>query len=112
MPAGQGKDAERFAAAVEQGTPPGYAGDDDLARELEIVAMLRSSGAAFAPDPDAKARAKQRLMAMFAEEQGEQRQGAPRRPVPPPTEAETTAPMAVVLQPSFPCPRTEIDAAA
>jgi hypothetical protein len=109
MPAGQGKDAERFAAAVEQGTPPGLAGDDDLARELEIVAMLRSSGPAYAPDPEAKARAKQRLMAMFAAEHGE---GGPRPPVAPPTPEETTAPMGRIVEAPFPTPRSEIDTAA
>jgi Domain of unknown function (DUF5667) len=116
MPAGQGKDAERFAAAVEQGTPPGFAGDDDLARELEIVAMLRSAGPAVAPDPDAKARARQRLMAIVAE-QGEQHRGdrdptARRHPVAPPAAEETTAPMGRVPDASFPTPRTEIDTAA
>ncbi|GAA1285887.1 hypothetical protein GCM10009609_59360 [Pseudonocardia aurantiaca] len=110
MPAGQGKDAERFAAAVEQGTPLGFAGDDELARELEIVAMLRSAGPAFTPDPDAKARARQRLMALVAE-QGEQR-GSGRATVAPPTPEETTAPMGRVLEASFPTPRAEVDTAA
>lgn len=62
MSAGQGEGAaERFAIAVEHGTPP--AGDDVLARELEIVALLRSAGSALAPDPETSARMKQRLMA-------------------------------------------------
>lgn len=76
MPAGQGKDAELFAAAVEQGAPPCHAGDGELARDLQIVAMLRSRGEAFAPHPDEKARARQRLMAMLAE-QPEMRSGPP-----------------------------------
>ncbi|OLT13387.1 hypothetical protein BJF78_03385 [Pseudonocardia sp. CNS-139] len=105
MPAGQGEDAERFAAALEQGTPPGFA-DDDLARELEIVAMLRSAGPAYAPDPDPKARARQRLMAVVAE-QGELHR-APARPVPPPSATEMTAPIGRV-EPSFPTPRGEAD---
>lgn len=92
MPAGQGKDAERFAAAVESGTPLGAAGDDDLARELEIVAMLRSRGAEFAPDAETKARAKQRLMAVLAAEQGGPRP-APRPAVAPQAAAELTAPL-------------------
>jgi Domain of unknown function (DUF5667) len=92
MPAGQGKDAERFAAAVESGTPLGAAGDDDLARELEIVAMLRSRGAEFAPDAETKARAKQRLMAVLAAEQGGPRP-APRPAAAPPAAAELTAPL-------------------
>lgn len=69
MPAEQGKDAaEQFAAAVEPGRTPRLHSDADLDRELEIVAMLRSRGPAFAPHPDAKARAKQRLMAALAEQ--------------------------------------------
>lgn len=101
MPAGQGKDAERFAAALEQGTPPGLVGDADLARELQIAAMLRSRGAAFAPRPDEKARAKQRLMAMLAE------QDAPRDTgrydsAPPAAAQELTAPMGRLLEPAFP----------
>ena len=48
MPAGWGEE-ERFAAAMEYGATPGYAGtrDDateDLARELELVALLQSAG--------------------------------------------------------------------
>ena len=66
MPAGQGKDAERFAAAVESRTPLVSADDAELARDLEILAMLRSRGAAYAPDSETKARAKQRLMAVLA----------------------------------------------
>jgi hypothetical protein len=70
MPAGRGEE-ERFAAAMESGTPSvGDDGSDGLARELEIAALLRSAGPAFAPAPAAKARAKQRLMAAFAEEHG------------------------------------------
>jgi Domain of unknown function (DUF5667) len=92
MPAGQGKDAERFAAAVESGTPLGAADDADLARELEIVAMLRSRGAEFAPDAETKARAKQRLMAVLAAEQGGPRQ-VPRHAAAPPGAAELTAPL-------------------
>ncbi|GAA5122751.1 DUF5667 domain-containing protein [Pseudonocardia adelaidensis] len=92
MPAGQGKDAERFAAAVESGTPLGAAGDADLARELEIVAMLRSRGAEFAPDAETKARAKQRLMAVLAAEQGGPRQ-VPRPVAAPAGAAELTAPL-------------------
>jgi Domain of unknown function (DUF5667) len=112
MPAGQGKDAERFAAAVEQGTPPGFAGDDDLARELEIVAMLRSRGAAFAPDPEAKARAKQRLMAVLAAEQGDRRSRGPQPPVPPPSAEELTAPLGRIQQPSFPAQQEGVNASA
>jgi hypothetical protein len=87
MSAERGKDAaERFAAAVDKGRSPLSAGSDaDLARELEIVAMLRSREGTYAshaeamamlrsdgaaafggPRPDEKARAKQRLMAALA----------------------------------------------
>ena len=104
MPAGQGKDAERFAAAVESRTPLGAADDADLARELEIVAMLRSRGTAFAPDAETKARAKQRLMAVLAAEQGGPRQ-APRA-VPAQAEAELTAPLGRLAE------RTDVDPAA
>ncbi|TQM35446.1 DUF5667 domain-containing protein [Pseudonocardia cypriaca] len=105
MPAGQGKDAEeRFAAAVESRSPLAAADDADLARELEIVAMLRSRGAAFAPDADTKARAKQRLMAVLAAEQGGPRQ-APRA-VPAQAEAELTAPLGRLAE------RTDVDPAA
>ena len=103
MPAGQGNDAERFAAAVELGTPPGSADDGELARDLQIVAMLRSRGAAFAPDADAKARAKQRLMEVLAAEQADRdpnrRSGAHLRAVPPPVAAERTVPMDRLAEP-------------
>ncbi|HEX5811863.1 MAG TPA: DUF5667 domain-containing protein [Pseudonocardia sp.] len=70
MPAGWGEE-ERFAAAMESGpTSVGDDGSDGLARELEIAALLRSAGPALSPAPAAKARAKQRLMAAFAEEHG------------------------------------------
>lgn len=92
MPAGQGKDAERFAAAVESRSPLPAADDADLARELEIVAMLRSRGTEFAPDAETKARARQRLMAVLAAEQGGPRH-APRPAAAPPVAAELTAPL-------------------
>lgn len=67
MPAGRGEE-ERFAAGVEYGSIPGSlgAGDEDLARELELVALLRSAGPALSPTPAARSRAKDRLMAAFA----------------------------------------------
>lgn len=70
MPAEQGPvgwDAERFATAIELGTPPGSVADDpELARDLEIAAMLSVSGDAYSPRPDEKARARQQLMARLA----------------------------------------------
>jgi hypothetical protein len=118
MPAGQGKDAERFAAAVESRTPLGPAGDEDLAQELEIVAMLRSRGAEFAPDAETKARAKQRLMAVLAEQGGPQpgpfpaRHDPPHHAAAPPTAAERTAPLGRLVDPGGPEPRDDVDPAA
>ena len=73
MPAGQGKDAEQFAAAVEQGRSPRTCGDEELARDLEIVAMLRTRAREFDPSPAAKAQAKQKLMALLADTAAETR---------------------------------------
>jgi Domain of unknown function (DUF5667) len=86
MPAGPGEDAQRFAAAVEQGRPPGFFGEDELDRELEIVAALRSRGRAHDPSPTARALAKRRLMTLLAE-----------------PEADTVA-LGHVLEPAFPAP--------
>jgi hypothetical protein len=68
MPAGQGNDRESngseiFAAAVDRGTHPAFAGDVELARDLELVALLQASGPELAPRPDERARAR---AAMFA----------------------------------------------
>ncbi|WP_300008336.1 DUF5667 domain-containing protein [Pseudonocardia sp.] len=67
MSAGQGPDrngdAERLAAAIDQGRSPASVADVELARDLDIVAMLRTRGAAFDPHPTDRAQAKQRLMA-------------------------------------------------
>ncbi|MBW0117702.1 DUF5667 domain-containing protein [Pseudonocardia abyssalis] len=90
MPAGQGKDAEQLDAAIEQGTPPGSVADSELARDLEIVAMLRSRRAAYDPHPVARSDAKQRLMAALLAAQAEDR-AASAAPVPHP--AELTAPL-------------------
>lgn len=68
MPAGRGEE-ERFAAGVEYGSIPASlrTGDDeDLARELELVALLRSAGPALSPTAAARSRAKERLAAAFA----------------------------------------------
>lgn len=97
MPAGRGKDAERLAAAIEQGTPPGSVADAELARDLEIVAMLRSQGTAYRPRPDAKAAAKRRLMAAFAEQHAGPDTGPPPTAVDRPTAAERTAPIAPLV---------------
>ena len=58
---------ERFAAAVELGRPPARLPTTaDLARDLEIVAMLRALGPGFSPRPDAKARMRARVMGALA----------------------------------------------
>lgn len=95
MPAEQGNDAdpfaaERFAAALEQGRSLGFV-DAELRRDLKITEMLRSRGEAYSPHPDAKARAKQRLMAALAAEQ-DGVAGTPRRaPATPAATATATA---------------------
>jgi hypothetical protein len=58
--------ADRFAAALD-GAPQGVA-DPELARELEIVDLLTRQGSAYDPDPDARVRARRRLLAALAEE--------------------------------------------
>jgi hypothetical protein len=118
MPAERGKDAaERFAAAVDSGRSPLSAGSDaDLARELAIVArlrsregtlashdeamaMLRSGTDAHAPRADEKARAKQRLMAMLAE------RGAPEQPGTPGAGGRIVAfPAVTAADPTSPIP--------
>lgn len=118
MPAERGKDAaERFAAAVDEGRSPRSVGSDaDLARELEIVAMLRSRegtyashdeamamlrserSAAFGPRPDERARAKARLMAALAGNAPaeDEEQGAAVVAFPPVHAADPTAPFPAV----------------
>ncbi len=100
MPAEQGPvdpgwDAEQFAAAIEQGRTPGSVADAGLARDLEIVAMLRSAGEAYAPRPDEKARSRARLMAMLS--QPEAAATAPLgRPLPPVAGSSSDAPTTVM----------------
>jgi hypothetical protein len=92
MPAGQGEEAERFAAAVELGRSPRSWGDEELARDLEIVALLRSRSSAYDPSPGAKAQAKQKLMALLADPAAAERPGAGR-----------------LLAPAFPAPNDAPD---
>lgn len=62
-------DVERFAAAVS-GARPGVGSDIDstagLERELAVVAALRRRAPAFAPEVEARDRAKQRLLSVLA----------------------------------------------
>jgi hypothetical protein len=103
MPVEQGpvdpdRDAERFATAIEQGRTPGSVADAGLARDLEIAAMLRSAGEAYAPRPDEKARARARLMAVLAQPQSEviAPLGSPDPPVPDPSGDALTTVLPVV----------------
>lgn len=66
MSAGEGQRRERFAAAVEQGLDAASIGDEELRRELELVALLQRSGEALAPSADASARMRARVMAEAA----------------------------------------------
>ncbi|MDQ2710288.1 MAG: DUF5667 domain-containing protein [Actinomycetota bacterium] len=69
MTTGAGRDSERFAAAVDNGHTYAGAvplGDEFLARELELVALLRESRASLAPSPDASVRMRARVMAAAA----------------------------------------------
>jgi len=113
MPAERGKDAaERFAAAVDRGRSPRIAGGDaDLARELGIVARLRSQEGTYgshaeavamlrspqradelSPTAQEKARARQRLMALLGEPDAQ----AEVVEFPVGTPAEQTAPIPLV----------------
>lgn len=66
MPAGDGQGRERFAAAVERGLSAAPMDDPELGRELELVALLKESRAALAPDPEASARMRAKVMAAAA----------------------------------------------
>jgi hypothetical protein len=88
MPAGWGEE-ERFAAEVEYGRGLGDDGAEDLARELELVALLRAAGPALAPAPAARSRAKERLMAAFAAQHGVTQHGSTQND-------DNTGPVAVI----------------
>lgn len=66
MSTGEGRERERFAAAVERGLGSMPPGDDGLRQELELVALLRESRAALAPSADASARMRAKVMAAAA----------------------------------------------
>jgi uncharacterized protein DUF5667 len=66
MPAGDGQGRERFAVAVERGLSAAPMDDPELARELELVARLKESRAALAPDAEASARMRAKVMAAAA----------------------------------------------
>jgi hypothetical protein len=58
---------EWFAEAVELGRPSGPPAEDpELARDLEVAAMLRALGPGFSPSTDAKARMRARVMGALA----------------------------------------------
>jgi hypothetical protein len=68
MTTGAERDSERFAAALERGLSGGSVspGDDELLRDLELVALLRESRASLAPSADASARMRAKVMAAAA----------------------------------------------
>jgi hypothetical protein len=71
--------AERFAGALDGG---GAAPDDpDLAREVALARQLGALGPSLDPDPDARERARQRLLAALAHEvpPGDAASGGPSR---------------------------------
>ncbi len=70
MPADQGPEEARFAAAVETGTP-GMPLDAALRRQLEIVGMLRSTAQATGPTAAESARMKERLFASITADAAE-----------------------------------------
>jgi hypothetical protein len=70
MPAGQGNDRdfhgiEVFAAAVDRGVDPA-ACDVELARDLELVALLQASAPELGPRPDERARSRAAVLARLA----------------------------------------------
>jgi hypothetical protein len=98
MPAGWGEE-ERYAAEVEYGRGVGDDGAEDLARELELVALLRSAGPALSPAPAARSRAKERLMAAFAAQNGSAQHGSTQSSSTqqlPDGHADDTGPIAVI----------------
>jgi hypothetical protein len=56
--------AERFAAALDGGDP-----DPDLAREIALAGELGALGRRLDPDPQARERARRRLLAALAREE-------------------------------------------
>ncbi len=62
-------EVDRFAAAVD-GAGVSPVDDPVLARELEIVNMLAARGGAWDPEPEARERARARLLAALQEESG------------------------------------------
>lgn len=87
MTTGADRDAERFAAAVDNGhryTGAQSSEDQELARDLELVALLRSSRASLAPSADASARMRAKVMAAAAATMAQ--------PSAAPSQAETTKP--------------------
>jgi hypothetical protein len=68
MTTGAERDSERFAAALEHGLRAGSVspGDDELLRDLELVALLRESRASLAPSADASARMRAKVMGAAA----------------------------------------------
>lgn len=90
MSAEQG-DAERFAAADEQGRSAGSVTDPRLVRDLAVAAMLRSRGPDLAPRADERDRVRARVLAELV------RTAGPQGP-----HEQGTVPLGAVLRPAFP----------
>jgi len=99
MPAGAGRESERFAAAVEYGVDAVPPGDGQLHRELDVVALLRESRAAMSPGADASARMRARVMAAAATMLPDQNAG----------QAAPTNVTAIGAEPSFEDAPTMVD---
>ena len=61
-------DAERFAAALDGDTGDTADGDPEPARDVALARRLGELGAALDPDPEARERARRRLLAALARE--------------------------------------------
>lgn len=71
-------DAEQFAASLDGGADVAPDGDPDLEREVELARRLGALGGALDPDPQARERARQRLLAALAREDDDPADGPPR----------------------------------
>ena len=78
-----GDDAERFAAALDDpaaGCGEGSVeGDPDLAREVALAHRLATFGSALDPEPQARERARRRLLAALDREAGGDAPSGPSR---------------------------------
>jgi len=66
----RGGDAERFAAALDDCGDGTAEGGSDLAREVALARRLAAFGSALDPEPQARERARRRLLAALDREAG------------------------------------------